>query len=341
MSKIDKLKQDNPELNVTIIDIIRSMDPSSTNKYCEFLIKMVKKNDNPQELIVNSLISGLYGTTTIETLHQFEEHSKANRIPQEYKDVSQHTDWEPIVLGVRSAEEVVKRKQLEKETNKLYENDEWLVLIPESYEASQLYANGTKWCITQKSYWNDYKKSSRIVFVINKKSDEKYAISKRMSDNLIQGWDAKDKETSPLMWEFTDDIWKVIRLEMKKTRQDVEIGELPEGMIYGSGNSLVPFESSTLKELETCYKKYGDFISPEFNDKVVNRGKELRDIETKERSIQKPTVKTIREVDNLMGDTLKRTNDYNDYRKYVDHYYNKYDGDLDVTDMLTEILRKF
>jgi hypothetical protein len=32
MAKLDKIKQDNPDLNVTIIDIIRSIDPSSTNK---------------------------------------------------------------------------------------------------------------------------------------------------------------------------------------------------------------------------------------------------------------------------------------------------------------------
>lgn len=339
MAKIDKLKQDNPELNVTIIDVIRSMDPSSTNKYCEFLIKMVKRNDNPQELIVKSLISGLFGEKTIETLHQFEEHSKANRIPQEYKDVSRHTDWEPIMLGVKSADEVVKRKQLEKETKKIYSDDEWLVIIPESYEASQLYAHNTKWCITQKSYWNDYKKSSRIIFVINKKSDEKYAISKRMSDNLIQGWDAKDKETSPLIWEFTDDIWKVIRMEMKKTRQDIEIEELPEGMIYGSRNSLVPFESSTLKELETFYKKYGDFISSEFNEKVVSRGKELRDIESKEKVELKSTVRGIRSVDNLLSNTITYTDGYNDYRKYVDNYFDGYDN-ATPEEMITNLLRK-
>lgn len=339
MAKIDKLKQDNPELNVTIIDVIRSMDPSSTNKYCEFLIKMVKRNDNPQELIVKSLISGLFGEKTIETLHQFEEHSKANRIPQEYKDVSRHTDWEPIMLGVKSADEVVKRKQLEKETKKIYSDDEWLVIIPESYEASQLYAHNTKWCITQKSYWNDYKKSSRIIFVINKKSDEKYAISKRMSDNLIQGWDAKDKETSPLIWEFTDDIWKVIRMEMKKTRQDIEIEELPEGMIYGSRNSLVPFEASTLKELETFYKKYGDFISSEFNEKVVSRGKELRDIESKEKVELKSTVRGIRSVDNLLSNTITYTDGYNDYRKYVDNYFDGYDN-ATPEEMITNLLRK-
>lgn len=321
MAKLDKIKQDNPELNVTIIDIIRSIDPSSTNKYCEFLIKMIKRNDNHQQTIVNALVSGLFGLKTIETLHKFEEHSKASRIPLEYRDISSHNEWLTIEEAVRIADDVVKRKQLEKETKKLYENDEWVVLIPESYEASQLYAYNTKWCITQKSYWNDYKRSSRIIFVINKKSDEKYAISKRMSDNLIQGWDSKDKETSPLMWEFTDDIWKVIRMEMKKTRQDIEIEELPEGMIYGSRNSLVPFESSTLKELETFYKKYGDFISPEFNEKVVSRGKVLRDEENNNNKIK------TKESDVTKVSRLIKSFDGNRFGEYT-----KYD--LDITELL-------
>lgn len=286
MSKLDKLKQDNPELGVSIIDIIRSMDPSSTNKYCEFLIKMLKTNDNYQETIVNALVSGLFGVKTIETLHKFEEHSKANRIPLEYRDISKHNEWLTIEESVRIADEVVKRKQLEKETNKLYADDEWLVIIPESYEASQLYANNTKWCITQKSYWNDYKKSSRIIFVINKKSDQKYAISKRLSDDLIQGWDAKDKETSPLMWEFTDDIWKIIRSELKKGRRDIEIESLPTGMIYGSRGSIVPLEESSLKQLETFYKLYGDHITSEFSEKIVGRGKQLREEEKKVKEIK-------------------------------------------------------
>jgi hypothetical protein len=141
------------------------------------------------------------------------------------------------------------------------------------------------------------------------------------------------------MWEFTDDIWKVIRIEMKKTRQDIEIEELPEGMIYGSRNSLVPFESSTLKELETFYKKYGDFISLEFNEKVVSRGKELRDIESKEKLELKPTVRTIKSIDNLLSDGLTYSNDYNHYRKYVDSYFDGYDNGT-PEEMITNLLRK-
>jgi hypothetical protein len=273
-------------------------------------------------------MDSLFGINQIEKLHKFEEHSKANRILQEFKDISRHNDWFFIEEGIKIADEVVKRKQLEKETKKLFENDEWVVLIPESYEASQLYAYNTKWCITQKSYWNDYKKSSRIIFVINKKNNEKYAISKRMNDNVIQGWDAKDKETSPLIWEFTDEIWKILRCELKKSRQDIEIESLPEGMIYGSRNSVVPFETSSLKELELFYKKFGDHITPEFSKRVINRGKELRELEKIEKKPQvKKTIGELRGVSDILN-----------YSNYENYYGNSL-GDIDG--LLSELMKDY
>jgi hypothetical protein len=322
MAKLDRIKQDNPELNITIIDVIQSIDPSSTNKYCEFLIKMIKGKDNTQRAIVDSLISGLFGVKAIESLHKFEEHSKANRIPQEFKDISRHNDWFFIEEGVKIADEVVKRKQLEKETKKLFENDEWVVLIPESYEASQLYAYNTKWCITQKNYWNDYKKSSRIIFVINKKNNEKYAISKRMNDSVIQGWDAKDKETSPLIWEFTDEIWKILRSELKKTKLDLDLEQLPEGTIYGSRGKVVPLNDASIRELESFYKSYSEVISSEFKEMIISRGKSLRDQENE----NKKTTPDIVKVSKLINDL-----------SYKNIYYDsaKYDmGSMDLSDLL-------
>ena len=327
MAKLDKIKQDNPELNVTIIDIIRSIDPSSTNKYCEFLIKMIKRNDNYQQTIVNALVSGLFGVKTIETLHKFEDHSKANRIPLEYRDISSHSDWETIEEAVKIADEVVKRKQLEKETKKIFENDEWVVLIPESYEASQLYAYNTKWCITQKSYWNDYKRSSRIIFVINKKNNEKYAISKRMSDSVIQGWDAKDKETSPLIWEFTDEIWKILRSELKKTKLDLDLEQLPEGMIYGSRGKLVDLNEASIKELESFYKTYGEMINPQFKEVIINRGKLLREEEVKNKKSDSEIVKVSKLIDNLSYDGK--------YKDFINYNSNPYG--VDLSDLLKSL----
>lgn len=328
MAKLDKIKQDNPELNVTLIDIIKSIDPSNTNKYCEFLIKMIKSQGPITEVVVNHITTSLFGLKSIETLYKFEEHSKANRISVEDRDITQHKDWSSLEKAVKKADDVVRRKELERETNKIYEDEEWLVIIPKSYEASQLYANGTKWCITQKTYWNDYKKHSRIIFVINRKTNQKYAISKKFSENLIQGWDAKDIETSPLIWDFNDDIWRVIRKELKKTKLDIDVEELPKDMIYGYRGSLVPLESAKLNELESFYKKYGDLISPEFSEKVIAKGKILREQDREERIVVKESTKTLSDAKNL-------------WKVVNDSKYGYYSGGEDAMRFIDELFKEY
>ena len=42
MSRIDKLKEQHPELNISVIDLIGMIDPTDTYKYSEFLIKILK-----------------------------------------------------------------------------------------------------------------------------------------------------------------------------------------------------------------------------------------------------------------------------------------------------------
>ena len=57
---------------------------------------------------------------------------------------------------------------------------DWKVYDITSYEASVLYGKNTKWCISgrNKSHWDSHKESGiDITFVVNKKTDEKYAVT--------------------------------------------------------------------------------------------------------------------------------------------------------------------
>jgi hypothetical protein len=38
MSRLDKLKEQHPDLNISIIDMIAKIDPTETYKYTEFLV---------------------------------------------------------------------------------------------------------------------------------------------------------------------------------------------------------------------------------------------------------------------------------------------------------------
>jgi hypothetical protein len=99
-------------------------------------------------------------------------------------------------------------------------------------------------------------------------------------------------------------------------------------MIYGSRNSVVPFETSSLKELESFYKKFGDYITPEFSKRVINRGKELRELEKIEKKPQvKKTIGELRGVSDILN-----------YSNYENYYGNSL-GDIDG--LLSELMKDY
>lgn len=214
MSRLDKLKEQHPELNITVIELIRMIDPTDTYKYCDFLIKRLKlwysKTDIQYGLGVD-----LFGEDNIKTLNEFEKHCNAKRI--EKNDISSHEDFKSLEVEVKKAEEIVRLKELEKQTKKLFENNEWLVLIPLSFEAAKLYGTNTKWCVTQERYWDDYIDNYKIIYVINRITNVKFAISRDKTDDKdLKAWLADDTETSPLLLGLPQEIWSVVIPELQK-----------------------------------------------------------------------------------------------------------------------------
>jgi hypothetical protein len=220
MSRLDRLKEQHPELNISLIDMLAKVDPTSTYKYTEFLIKMTKKmfvddyDDYTSDIGLNIGIN-IVGWDNVDSLNEFEIHSRAGRIKN--SDISSYKNWKQIENSVKDAEEVVKQKEAEKQINKLYDDSEWLVVIPLSFESSKVYGMGTKWCTTQENHWNDYISNYKLIYIINKLSNEKYAISRdKRSDSKIQAWLSDDKETSPFMLPLPSNIMSIITEEVRK-----------------------------------------------------------------------------------------------------------------------------
>jgi len=217
MSRLDKLKQQHPEFNVSIIDIMGKIDPTDTYKYTEFLIKRLKEwfnGDNHEETQLMIGV-GLIGEDNVEYLNEFENHCKAGRIKK--NDIGQHKGFNSIKESVREAEEIQKQKEAEKQVVKLLDNDEYCVVVPLSYEASKIYGASTKWCTTQEKYWNDYIKNYKLIYIIDKVNNEKYAISRKKDDELkIQGWMSNDKEVNPMMLPLPSEIMNLVISEVKK-----------------------------------------------------------------------------------------------------------------------------
>lgn len=224
MSRLDRLKEQHPELNVSLIDIIASVEPSETYKYMGFLIKMLKneyykKGDVPS--MHRGIMIKLFEYENLSLLIDFEKHSRANRLSN--PDIGQYRSFKEIQKEVKRADEVVKLKELEKQVKKLYETDFWLVLIPLSFEASKMYGTNTKWCTTQERYWDDYKSKYKLIYIINKKNDIKYAVSSATTEDKVQGWLANDKESNPMLWSIPNDVMNVLVEEVRKKESVVEL----------------------------------------------------------------------------------------------------------------------
>lgn len=246
MSRLDRLKEQHPDLNISLIDIISYLDPTDSYKYIEFLIKNFKRDSQyyspNKDEFMGYMGVFLFGSGEIETLNEFERHSKANRI--KIKDISQYSNFLELNESVVLAQEIENRKKLEKEILKIHEDDTWFILTPLSFEASQAYGANTKWCVTQLKYWNQYLTTHRLIYVLNKKTDTKIAFSRDFKLNKFQAWDQLDREVDPMFINFIpDELFLKIRKELQKDERtidltDIKISETPDDIISRRDMSL-------------------------------------------------------------------------------------------------------
>jgi len=239
MSRIDKLKEQHPELNITVIDMLARVDPTDSYKYTEFLIKELKQSIKDDGIIDIALNLGieLIGNDNVVTLNEFEQHVKANRIQN--KDISQYKSFEQIKEQVRIAEEIVRQKELEKQVEKLFEDDKYLVLIPLTKESNQTYGSKTKWCTTMdyNGYWEKYSENYKFIFVLNKQTGEKIAISKGIYANEgVKVWDQRDNDISIFDTGLPSNIYEVVSksLSVTETNQEIYNRKFPKKNEYVS-----------------------------------------------------------------------------------------------------------
>lgn len=98
----------------------------------------------------------------------------------EKKDINQY-NYNTLVDTLAIKKLKSQEKSLTKSVTKIYEDDEWLIVSPKTHQASCAYGAHTKWCVTQREddhYFKSYTQgNSYLMFVINKKDNDKWAIN--------------------------------------------------------------------------------------------------------------------------------------------------------------------
>ena len=223
MSKIDELKKQNPLFGINLIDLINNL--VSKPKYTEMMVNLIKNKFDSQESHINDIrnelireykmtedkvnnmpffevlnyhriISDFIGYSNYTTLTKFIEMNERKLI--ENSDLTSYKTFQELELQMSLADLKLVDKEMEKQIEKLFENDDWLVLKPLSYLSSKKYGASTKWCTSsdrEPDYFYKYVKRGLLIYVINKKTGDKVAGFKNIDSSY-------ERETS--FWNITD-----------------------------------------------------------------------------------------------------------------------------------------
>lgn len=223
MKKIDSLKNQYPELNLSLIDLLTIADGTKSKKYLPFLCKIVSEELNNNRdyhgyvaeamgilnerkieydgfpitkiLILGALSDCIY-SEVFDIFNKFKDYNERGLIEQ--NDILTYKNLNEVRNVVNIASLKVDFKDMEKKIIKIFEDDTWLMIKPLTFEASSKYGANTKWCTTftkDKSYFARYWRNGILVYFINKQNGEKYAVYKGLRgdmDREISWWDSQD-----------------------------------------------------------------------------------------------------------------------------------------------------
>ena len=124
-----------------------------------------------------------------------------NNLADNPKDINQYTnpafleELMDVVDNRKTKSEI--EKELKNQAEKLYEDDDVLVVKPNTYAASCYYGANTKWCTTTKDsshYFRQYVEKGSLYYFLNKKTGLKLAVHINKNDGEKVVYDAADKE---------------------------------------------------------------------------------------------------------------------------------------------------
>lgn len=181
MAKIDELKL-KYGVNDRTANALLKLDTTKTLKYLGWLFKMkhTKKEDGTYELNYN------FPSTTYpdvkKMLSWLETNSNNPKVSSVYKDINNFKTIESFMetIGILMVEPT--KNDIKSEVIKLFEDDNFSVIIPKTYESSKIYGMGTIWCTTNKSYFKQYMDNGFLVYVVIKSLNRKLGVPIRTKD---------------------------------------------------------------------------------------------------------------------------------------------------------------
>jgi NAD-dependent DNA ligase len=210
-------------------------------KYTELMVNLIKRkteNDVERKDIINALqsydvninykeystlelhilyrIFDVYiGNYDMKSLKKFVELNERNLIKN--NNLSTYKSFDDVRLQISLAELSLIDKDVEKQVLKIFENSEWLVLKPLSWNSSKKYGANTRWCTSSEQepdYFYKYSKKGILIYAINKISGDKIAGFCQISDyddRELSFWNIIDRRIDSIEANLPDYIMDIFK----------------------------------------------------------------------------------------------------------------------------------
>lgn len=246
--KEDLKKKYSTKFNEEDLDFILNISDLKdfNHKYTDFVLK---NTDGDGELDTDEL------EHLVGLIIDFDKYQ--SQLPK--KDINQYVslnELEKLILYIR---EKNKEKELEKQADKIYEDDKFLVIKPKTEAASCKYGSNTKWCVTSKNsgHFERYTSGRQgLYFIINKTNSTNKNYSKVAihfdNDGYPKYWDSQDspmneREVAVLEYAYPEMI-DVINQDNKK-----EFGSATDRFLKESFNASGRNTAINRKYLNSVY----------------------------------------------------------------------------------------
>jgi hypothetical protein len=200
--RLEDVKAKYPQLSWDKIDLISEKDPSGNNKYLDWMVKHIYPKtikwfkDNAStgggwyswtiDEVPDTSVDPRWSNTSslrrqIDSLNSGDLLKIADDIdyfhsnPSKYvkKDINQYSSLKELEDATNEAKLKLSRKE-QKDTgvDKVFEDEDFLILMPKTHKASCRYGSNTRWCVTMRnssSYFENYFTQGPIFFLIDKR----------------------------------------------------------------------------------------------------------------------------------------------------------------------------
>jgi hypothetical protein len=171
MAKIDVIrKKMNGKITpIDLIEIADKLDNSKTKKYVEHLVRFTNNLKLDFEAAITHDMEYM-----MDYLLKFDELVKNDLI--EVPDLNKHKSFNSVKNSIKEASLVKSISKAKNEIKVLYEDDKYMLFLPLSFDAAAVYGRGTKWCITQKTYFYKYTDKGILAYFIEKGINRKIGL---------------------------------------------------------------------------------------------------------------------------------------------------------------------